>query len=265
PARAEAAVTPRTRAIMPVHFAGLPVDMDALYDLAQRRGLRVIEDAAHAIGSAWLGRKIGSFGDVVSFSFHPNKNLTTIEGGALSVADPRLIRAIELERFHGISRDAEGNMDVSVPGGKFNLPDVCARVGLGQLKRLDEFNARRRVLAQAYFAGLRTEPAMRLPAPGDSGHSWHMFAPLLPLDNLRISRPDFIQAMHHRGIGVGVHYPALHLFSAYRALGCRSGDFPNAERIGAATVTLPLFPAMTESDVARVCGAAAEVIAAGAR
>jgi dTDP-4-amino-4,6-dideoxygalactose transaminase len=263
--QAEAAVTSRTRALMPVHFAGLPVDMDALYGLTRRHGLRVIEDAAHAIGSAWHGRRIGGFGDIVSFSFHPNKNMTTIEGGALSVADPELAKAIETERFHGIARDADGEMDVVRPGGKYNMPDVSARVGLGQLRRLDEFNGRRRALARAYLSGLKTDPPMQLPSAGDEGHSWHMFAPLLPLEHLRITRREFIQSMHGKGIGVGVHYPAMHLFSVYRAMGYQPGDFPHAERIGRSTVTLPLFPAMSDSDVGQVCQAAAEIIAAGAR
>ncbi|MBI2311020.1 MAG: DegT/DnrJ/EryC1/StrS aminotransferase family protein [Betaproteobacteria bacterium] len=258
---AEAAISPKTRAIMPVHFAGLPMDMEALYDFADEYGLRVIEDAAHAIGSAWQGRRIGSFGDIVSFSFHPNKNMTTIEGGALSVTDPQEAKKIELLRFHGISRDAEGNMDVTVAGGKFNLADVAARVGLGQLKHLDAFNARRRELAARYFDRLETDPPCLLPARG-AGHSWHMFAPLLPLDRLKITRRQFIEAMHERGIGVGIHYPAMHLFTAYRALGYGEGDFPNAERIGRETVTLPLFPAMSFDDVDRVCAAAGEILKA---
>lgn len=263
--QAEAAITARSRALMPVHFAGLPVDMDALYGLAGRHGLRVIEDAAHAIGSAWKGRRIGGFGDVVSFSFHPNKNMTTIEGGALSVADPGLVRAIEIERFHGIARDPDGEMDVVRPGGKYNMPDVGARVGLGQLRRLDEFNGRRRSLARFYLRTLKTEPPLLLPEEGDEGHSWHMFAPLLPLERLRITRREFIQAMHGRGIGVGVHYPAMHLFSYYRGMGYRPGQFPNAERIGRSTVTLPLFPAMADSDVTRVCDAVTDILASGAR
>ncbi len=260
---AEAAITPHTKAIMPVHFAGLPVDMDGLYALAKRHNLRVIEDAAHAIGSAWKGRRIGGFGDIVSFSFHPNKNMTTIEGGALSFAFDDEVRQFELLRFHGISRDAEGNMDVSVAGGKYNLSDVAARVGVGQLARLDEFNAKRRELAGHYFELLETDPPCLLPARGHpddlGGHSWHMFAPLLPLDQLTIGRKQFINAMHARGIGVGIHYPALHLFSLYRALGYREGDFPNAERIGRETVTLPLFPAMEKADVERVCAAMREI------
>lgn len=259
-AQAEAAITPRTKAIMPVHFSGLPVDMDALYDIAKRHNLRVIEDAAHAIGSSWQGKRIGSFGDIVSFSFHPNKNMTTIEGGALSFADPDEAKRFDLLRFHGISRDAEGNMDVSVAGGKYNLSDVAARVGVGQLPLLDGFNARRRELVAHYFKHFSTDPACLLPARGDEGHSWHMFAPLLPLDQLNISRKQFIDAMHQRGLGVGIHYPALHLFSLYRELGYQEGDFPNAEKIGRETVTLPLFPAMTTEDVERVCATVKEII-----
>lgn len=251
--RAEKAITPLTRAIMPVHFAGLPVDMDALYTLAERRGLRVIEDAAHAVGSSHRGRRIGSFGDFVAFSFHPNKNLTTIEGGALSIREPAEARRVERLRFHGIERDDNGDMDVLEAGGKYNLTDVAACVGLGQLCRLEQFNQRRRSLAARYFERLKTDPAMLLPARGDEGHSWHMFAPLLPLEHMRIGRPQFIEEMRKRGVGVGIHYPALHLFSLYRKMGYRIGDFPNAERIGQSTVTLPLFPAMSENDVDRVC------------
>jgi dTDP-4-amino-4,6-dideoxygalactose transaminase len=256
----EKAITAKTKAIMPVHFAGLPVDMDRLYALAQKHKLRVIEDAAHAIGSAWRGRRIGSFGDLVSFSFHPNKNMTTIEGGALSLPGKPETEALELYRFHGIRKDAAGDLDVVLPGGKYNLTDVAARVGLGQLKHLEAFNAKRRALAMHYFTHLKTEPPLLLPARGDEGHSWHMFTPLLPLDRLRISRQQFIQLMHDRGIGVGIHYPAMHLFTLYRKFGHREGDFPNTERIGRETVTLPLFPGMEFSDVERVCQAVADIL-----
>ena len=258
-AKVEAAITSRTKALMPVHFAGLPVNMDALYKLARRRGLRVVEDAAHAIGSAWKGQRIGSFGDLVCFSFHPNKNMTTIEGGALALADAAEAARVDVLRFHGQQRDAQGQIDYVEAGGKYNLTDVAACVGLGQLRQLEKFNARRRLLAMRYFDRLHTKPAMLLPARGGAGHSWHMFAPLLPLNT--ISRDAFISAMAARGIGIGIHYPALHLFSLYRGLGNKLGDFPNAERIGAATVTLPLFPAMRISDVDRVCKACIEIIA----
>lgn len=260
-AKAEAAITPRTKAIMPVHFAGLPVNMDALYRLARRKNLRVVEDAAHAIGAAWKGKRIGSFGDLVCFSFHPNKNITTIEGGAIAMANAADARRVDVLRFHGIQRDAEGNIDVVEAGGKYNLTDVAACVGLGQLRHLEKFNRRRRALAMRYFDKLRSAPSLLLPVRGDAGHCWHMFAPLLALDQLTISRAEFIKAMAARGIGVGVHYTALHLFTFYRAMGNKDGDFPNAEQIGAGTVTLPLFPAMRVSDVDRVCRACIEIMA----
>lgn len=255
----EAAITPRTRAILPVHFAGLPVDMDRLYDIAHRHQLRVVEDAAHAIGSAWRGKRIGSFGDLVCFSFHPNKNITTIEGGAVSGGAPEEVHALELHRFHGLEKQGV-DVDVLFAGGKANLTDVAARVGIGQLARLEEFNARRRALVTRYFALWSDNPPLRLPAWGDEGHSWHIFAPLLPLERMRLSRAEFIAAMAGQGIGVGIHYPAIHLFSAYRQLGYREGQFPHAERIGRETVTLPLFPTMELGDVDRVVETAARVI-----
>ena len=260
----EAAITPRTRAIMPVHFAGLPVDMERLYALARRHGLRVIEDAAHAIGSAWRGQRIGSFGDLVCFSFHPNKNITTIEGGAISGGSAEELKAIELERWHGQVRLSADSVDTLRPGGKSNLSDVAAAVGLGQLKHLEEFNARRRLLVGRYYELWGAGAPLRLPERGDEGHSWHVFTPLLPLPQLKISRAEFIEAMKARAIGVGVHYPAIHLFSCYRALGYRDGQVPNAERIGRETVTLPLFPAMELKDVERVVVAVNDILG-GAR
>ena len=257
----EAAVTPRTKALMPVHFSGLPVDTKALYRLAERHHLRVIEDAAHAIGSSVGEGKIGGCGDLVCFSFHPNKNMTTIEGGALSLTDPALVERLERLRFHGISRTSEGELDVSVAGGKLNLSDVAARIGLGQLKRLDEFNAKRRQLVARYFELLGEDPPGVLPERGAEGHSWHMFTLLLPFEKLGMARAAFQRAMKEKGIGVGIHYPALHLFSLYRAMGYSEGQFPNAERIGRETVTLPLFPTMTIEDVDRVCRALRDTLA----
>jgi dTDP-4-amino-4,6-dideoxygalactose transaminase len=259
-AQAEAAITPRTRAILPVHFAGLPVDMERLYALAARHRLRVIEDAAHAIGSRWAGKRIGSFGDLVCFSFHPNKNITTIEGGAISGGSAAELRTIELHRWHGQVKRGPDDFDTLLAGGKCNLSDVAAAVGLGQLRHLEEFNARRRALVARYFELWAADAPLRLPERGDEGHSWHVFTPLLPLGERPITRGEFIAAMQARGIGVGVHYPAIHLFSAYRGLGYREGQFPNAERIGRETVTLPLFPAMAPEDVERVVAAATAVL-----
>jgi dTDP-4-amino-4,6-dideoxygalactose transaminase len=261
----EAAITPRTRAILPVHFAGLPVDMDRLYDIARRHRLRVIEDAAHAIGSAWRGRRIGSFGDLVCFSFHPNKNMTSIEGGAVSGGSPEEVQALERHRFHGqVKPPGAEAYDVLFAGGKANLSDVAAQVGLGQLAQLEGFNALRRQIVARYFRLWAKEAPVRLPERGDEGHSWHIFAPLLPLERVSLSRREFIDAMAERGIGVGVHYPAIHTLTAYRKLGFREGQFPNAERIGRETVTLPLFPAMQLEDVDRVVAATSEILG-GAR
>ena len=259
-AAAAAAITARTRALVPTHFAGLPLDMDALYALARARGLRVIEDAALAIGSRWKGRRIGSFGDIASFSFHPNKNITTIEGGALVFADEAEARRAEQFRFHGIARLPDGTRDVVVLGGKYNLPDVNARLGLLQLARLEEFIARRRHLVARYFGQLQTDPPCELPARGDDGHSWNFFAPLLPLDRLAWTRKQVMDALAARGIGTGVSYEAVHLTTQYRALGHREGDFPHAERIARETLTLPLFPAMQDADVDRVCDALRAVL-----
>jgi dTDP-4-amino-4,6-dideoxygalactose transaminase len=256
----EAAITARTGAIMPVHFAGLPVDMDRLYALAEKHGLRVVEDAAHAIGSAWQGRRIGSFGDLVCFSFHPNKNITSIEGGAILGGCAEELKAIERHRFHGLVKSPENYSDVLCAGGKANMSDVAARVGLGQLPHLARFNEKRRQLADRYFERWSAKAPLRLPARGDAGHSWHIFAPLLPLEHSHITRIEFMKAMKERGIGIGVHYPALHPFTAYAEFGYRPGMFPNAERIGRETVTLPLFPGMELADVDRVVAAVGEVL-----
>jgi dTDP-4-amino-4,6-dideoxygalactose transaminase len=250
------ALTPRTRAIMPVHFSGLPVDMDALYAFAGAHGLRVVEDAAHAIGSSYRGRPIGSFGDLVVFSFHPNKNLTSIEGGAITSADPAAIALIEQHRFHGIRRNAEGEVDVMFPGAKSNLSDVAAQVGIDQLRRLDGFNARRRELAALYFDVLRDFHGVALPAYGDAGHSWHMLTVLIDFRKRGLTRPAFQRAMAARGIGIGVHYPCIPALSYYRDAGYRADeDYPVASRVGRETVTLPLFPAMSDANVAEVCAA----------
>jgi dTDP-4-amino-4,6-dideoxygalactose transaminase len=252
-ALAERAITPKTRAIMPVHFSGLPVDLDALYSLAGKHGLRVIEDAAHAIGSRYKNRLIGSCGDLVCFSFHPNKNMTTIEGGAIATADARAAELLEQYRFHGIKRNAEGEVDVMFPGAKSNLPDVAAQLGIEQLRRLDGFNARRRELAQRYFEALDGCSAVRLPARGDSGHSWHMMTVLIDFAARATTRPAFQKLMASRGVGIGVHYPCIPGFTYYRGQGYRAEDYPVAARVGRETVTLPLFPTMSDEDVVRVC------------
>jgi dTDP-4-amino-4,6-dideoxygalactose transaminase len=246
------AITPKTRAIMPVHFAGLPVNMRRLYELAAQHRLRVVEDAAHAIGSRYENKLIGSFGDLVVFSFHPNKNMTTIEGGAILTANAQEAERLEQYRFHGIKRNAAGEVDVMFPGAKSNLTDVAAQIGIDQLRRLDGFNARRLALAGRYFEAFEGYEGVVLPARGDSGHSWHMFQVLIDFAARGMTRPGFQQAMADRGIGIGVHYPSIPSLRFYRQLGYRDEDTPVAARVGRETVTLPLFPAMTDDDVLRV-------------
>ena len=259
-ARIEAAITPRTRALLPVDMAGLPVDRDRLYDIAGRHGLRVIEDAAQSMGASWRGRRIGSFGDLVAISFHANKNITTAEGGCLVLSDAAETDLCTRLRLQGVVRLPDGGQEVEVAGGKHNLTDVAARIGLGQLKQLDAFTARRRALVRRYFERFDSAAGCELPLADYADCNWHMFQVLLPLARMRLDRGGFIQVMHQRGIGVGVHYPAMHLFRIFRELGYNPGDFPQAEHIGAATVTLPLFPGMADSDVDRVCTAAAQII-----
>jgi len=263
-AQVEAAITEHTKAIVPTHYPGALADLDALYALAKRRGLRVIEDAALVLGSCWKGRNVGAIGDLVTFSFHPNKNITSIEGGALVVNDEAEAKEVEALRFHGIRYLADRTRDVAFPGGKFNLPDVNARIGCAQLTRLPEFLAKRRALADRYFAKFATDPACVLPPrpeSADDGQSWNMFCVLLPLGRMTITRKEFRDALESRGIATGVSYEALNLCTLGRRHGGREGQCPNAERIGRETVTLPLHAAMGVADVDRVCAAAAEVIA----
>ena len=265
----EAAITPRTRAIIPTHYPGALVDMDALLELAHRRGVRVIEDAALVIGSRWKDRNVGAFGDLTTFSFHPNKNITSIEGGALVVNDEAEAKRVEALRFHGITYLADRTRDVAIPGGKFNLPDVNARIGCAQLERLPEFLARRGTLAKRYFANFATQNVGLLPplprTAADEGYSWNMFCILLPLHALTVSRRAFRDAMEARGIGTGVSYEALHLCTLGRRFGGHEGQFPNAERIARETVSLPLHAAMAEADVDRVCEAVGAVLGASRR
>jgi dTDP-4-amino-4,6-dideoxygalactose transaminase len=259
----ERAITPRTKALIPVHLAGLPVDMDRLYAIARAHGLRVIEDAAQAFGASWNGRPIGAQGDLVSFSFHPNKNVTSIEGGALVLNDENEAQLAQKLRLLGITRSGNDGMDCDVVGGKFNLTDVAARVGLGQLAHLERFTRRRHALAHAYFDGFAGGAAlalgMGLPLPEFEHGNWHMFQITLPLERLAISRAEFMTQLKERGIGSGVHYVPIHLFSLYRDLGFKAGMFPHAEAFGASTVSLPLFTQMTDDDVARVCRAVNEI------
>ena len=264
--RVEEAVTPATRAIIPVDLAGLPVDRDRLYAIAKEHRLRVVEDAAQAFGSEWRGRRIGACGDLVSFSFHANKNITTAEGGCLVLNDEREARLAEQYRLQGVVRSGYDGMEVELVGGKFNLTDVAARIGLGQLPHLASFTARRRALAQDYFAAFGASSAealgLRLPVADFTNSNWHMFQVVLPEERLGIPRAGVMAGMHAAGIGTGVHYPAVHLFALYRRLGWKDGDYPHAEYAGRNILTLPMFPAMTRGDVARVVDTLVGILAA---
>ncbi|WP_028450030.1 DegT/DnrJ/EryC1/StrS family aminotransferase [Chitinibacter tainanensis] len=255
--RVPAAITPRTKAILPVDLAGLPLDREALYELAQRYGLRVIEDAAQAQGAQWQGRELGSFGDLTVFSFHPNKNITTGEGGCLVMNTAEEARAFELWRLQGVERAPDGTYDCVLPGGKANLTDIAAAIGLGQLRRLDELNARRRVLAQRYFAcwpHAELGPHWQLPPADFTNSNWHMFQVLLPAAQAS-QRPALLAQLKELGIGAGVHYPAVHTLSLYRSQGWQPTDLPHTLDVAARILTLPLFPAMPDAAVERVCAA----------
>ena len=264
------AVTKRTRAIMPVHFAGLPVDLDPLYDIATKHNLRVIEDAAHAIGTEYKGRRIGSFGDIQVFSFHPNKNMTTGEGGCVVTRDEQLATDVALLRFHGMDREAwnrfgksgSQHYEIIAPGYKYNMMDMQAALGLHQLKALDGFNKRRAELARRYHAILKDWPQLTLmQSPSyDHLHAWHLYTPLVNPETAGCDRDGFMAALKERNIGTGLHYRAVHLYPYYREhYGFKPGDFPNAEKISDRIVSLPLFPLMSNSDQDRVIAAMKDV------
>ena len=254
------AITPKTRAIMPVYLAGLPVDMDQLYSLAKQYNLRVIEDAAQAFGSLWQGKKIGSFGDLVSFSFQANKNLTTIEGGCLVLNNLDEARLAEKFRLQGLTRQGMDGMDVDVLGGKDNLTDVNAAIGLAQLKQLPSYQTRRATLARQYFEVIRAELksaelenlGLELPVENFTDSNWHMFQVVLPLNQLKTDRAQVMTELKDLGIGTGVHYPAITGFTLYKNQGYKTSDTPIAERIGKSILTLPLFPAMADEDIGRI-------------
>jgi len=260
----EAAITPSTKALMPVSLFGQMPDYDAINAIAEKYNLPVIEDAAQSIGSSWKGRLIGSFGDLVSFSFHPNKNLTTIEGGCLVMNTPEEASLAEQYRLQGVIRSGMDGMDVEVCGGKFNLTDVAARVGLGQLPHLEAFTEKRRELVRRYFAGLGAAKieslGVQLPPRDFDQSNWHMFQVVLPEGEGLPKRSEIMERLKDLGVGTGVHYPAIHLFTLYRGLGWKAGDFPIAESVCRTILTLPLFPTMELSDVDRVVSALVSVV-----
>jgi dTDP-4-amino-4,6-dideoxygalactose transaminase len=258
-----AAITPKTRAIMPVYLAGLPVNMDELYAIAKQYQIRVIEDAAQAFGSQWQGQKIGSIGDLVSFSFQANKNLSTVEGGCLVLNNADEAKLAEKFRLQGLTRQGMDGMDVDVLGGKDNLTDVNAVIGLHQLKQLPAFQTRRSALARQYFDVIRSElnsaglddVKLELPVENFTDSNWHMFQVVLPLEQLNADRAQVMTELKDLGIGTGVHYPIITGFTLYQKLGYKTESTPIARRIGRSILTLPLFPGMSDEDIGRIASA----------
>jgi dTDP-4-amino-4,6-dideoxygalactose transaminase len=261
----EAAITPRTKALIPIYLSGLPVDMDRLYAIANKHNLRVVEDAAQAIGSQWNGKRIGSFGDFVSFSFQANKNITTGEGGCLVLNNAEEARLAEKYRLQGVTRSGVDGIDVDVLGGKYNMSDIMATIGLGQMKNMEKLTAHRAQLAQHYFdcfgPDFEERYGAQLPLKAFGSSNWHLFQIILP-DNGPGTRADFMTRMQkEHNVGTGYHYAPIHLFTLYRERGFREGMFPVAEKIGRLTVTLPMFNAMTIADVERAVAAVKAVLA----
>lgn len=266
--KVEAAITPRTKAIIPVYLSGLPVDMDHLYAIAKKHNLRVIEDAAQAFGSEWNGKRIGSFGDFVSFSFQANKNITTGEGGALVLNNLEEARLAEKYRLQGVTRSGVDGIDVDVLGGKYNMSDIMAAIGLGQFANIANITAHRRNLARHYYQAFGPDfevlSGAQLPLPAfdtsKANSNYHLFQIVLP-DNGPTTRADFMRAMQERfNIGTGYHYAPIHLFTMYRERGFKEGMFPVSEKIGRLTVTLPMFYAMTTADVDRAVAAVKAIL-----
>ncbi|MDR6582121.1 DegT/DnrJ/EryC1/StrS aminotransferase family protein [Herbaspirillum sp. BH-1] len=250
--RLDAAITPRTKAIIPVYLSGLPVDMDRLYAIAAKHKLRVVEDAAQALGSTWNGKRIGSFGDFVSFSLQANKNITSAEGGFLVLNNADEARLAEKYRLQGVTRSGFDGLEVDVLGGKYNLTDVNAAIGLGQFAHIDAVTAHRKELARHYFAcfgsDFEANYGAQLPVADFENSNWHMFQLVLPE---RITRAAFMEKMMEKQVGIGYHYPAIHLLKLYRERGFKEGMFPVAERVGQRIVSLPMFNVMRKEDVVR--------------
>jgi UDP-4-amino-4-deoxy-L-arabinose-oxoglutarate aminotransferase len=263
PASVERVLTPQTKAIVPVHFAGQPCDLDALQALCEKHELILIEDAAHAIGTEYRGRRIGSRKNPAVFSFHAIKNLTTGEGGLITVSDEKLRDRLVSLRFHGVDQDAwkrygreaATGYDLFEPGWKYNLTDLQAAVGLAQLRRIEEMNARRVKLAELYDRLFDETPEIILPArvPYPSRHAWHLYTILIDPEKTGLTRDEFREEIRKRNIGTGLHFLAVHELSFYRE---RYHPAPellrNSEYVAARIVSLPLFPDMQEEDVVEV-------------
>jgi len=269
-------ITPRTRAIIPVHFAGQSCDMDPLFALAREFNLTVIEDAAHAAGTEYKGRRIGSLDSISIFSFHPNKNITTGEGGMVCTADENLAEEISLLKFHGMSREAwkrfaasgTPNYDILLPGFKYNMMDIQAAIGIHHLPKLDGFIDRRRAIAEQYNRELADVAELALPqyAPYVQRHAWHLYTPLVRIEKLAIDRDTFMEELKKHNIGSGLHYKAIHHHAWYREhMPVPDSALPNASYASERILSLPLFPKMTDDDARDVVKAVKAVIASHRR
>jgi dTDP-4-amino-4,6-dideoxygalactose transaminase len=269
PRRVEAAITPRTRSIIAVHFGGHPADLAALRELAGRHSLALIEDAAHALPAAFRGETIGAGAHLTAFSFYATKNLTTGEGGMLT-GDPALLERARTLSLHGLSREAWGRYrqggawfyEVVEPGFKYNMTDIQAALGLVQLRRLEAFQQRRRAVVAAYLDAFGSHPALEPPAARpDVEHAWHLFVLRLRGEALRIDRAGVIRELHARNIGTSVHFIPVHLHPYYRdRYGYRPEDFPVALANYERALSLPLHPGLTDADVGSVVDAVLDVV-----
>ncbi|HTH08134.1 MAG TPA: DegT/DnrJ/EryC1/StrS aminotransferase family protein [Acidovorax sp.] len=271
PAKIRAAITPRTKAILPVHYGGLACDMDAILAIAKEHGLKVVEDAAHALPTTWRGTLVGQLqSDVTVFSFYANKTITTGEGGMAVTRDAALAQRMRVMRLHGMNRDAFDRFtsktpawyyEVVAPGFKYNMTDVAAAMGVQQLARLPQFVQRREQLARRYHAALADLPLV-LPAIAPAGdvHAWHLYVVRLA-PQARIGRDALIQGLSDRGIGTSVHYVPLHRHPYWRdRYQLTPEQFPHADAAYQAMVSLPLFTAMSDADQGRVIAALHELL-----
>jgi dTDP-4-amino-4,6-dideoxygalactose transaminase len=271
PVDAERHITNKTRAIIPVHIAGEVCRLDAIHHLARRHGLRVIEDAAHALPVSYKGGRVGSISELTAFSFYTTKTITTGEGGMLTTNDKRCAERATMMRLHGIGRDAwkryarSGSWfyEVHEAGYKMNLPDILAAIGLAQLNKCDRFLAARQETAAYYQEKLGGIEELLLPPSGSNlaEHSWHLFILRLRSDLLNISREEFIEELKALGIGTSVHFIPLHRHPYYvRQYGCRNTDFPNADDSYSRCLSLPIFPGLTDSERRRIVDAVVHLV-----
>jgi perosamine synthetase len=258
----EKAITPRTRAIIPVHFAGQPCEMKRVLEVARSHNLQVIEDAAHALPARYQGQMVGSIGDITCFSFYATKNVTTGEGGMATTENPVWAERMRLMSLHGLSRDAwnryscagSWRYEIHYPGYKYNLTDIAAAMGIPQLRKCDLFWEIRQRYATLYNDGFRDLPEIILPCvKEDVQHAWHLYVIQLDQERLRIGRNEFIELLRKQNIASSVHFIPLHLHPFYRdTFGYRPGHFPVASAISERIVSLPIYSRMTEADVQNI-------------